>query len=149
MQSKTPVEIADRYSRRRAFGVAAAAIVFLAVQVISRPFFVAGGNTAQHAKIDMWAVNAVVLLLLLATGGGLLNNGRIRALVNDEVSRSNYRTSVVAGFWVAMAAAMGLYLVPGLHSVTARETAYIVVSSSIVVALLTFSYLEYRAHRDA
>ena len=48
----------------------------------------------------------------LATGGGLLNNRQIRVLVNDEVSRSNYRTSVVAGYWVAMTAAMAVYFWP-------------------------------------
>src|ERR671937_2939070 len=109
MTSKTPVEIADRMSRKRAVLVAVAALVFLAAQVVSRPFFGAAGDTAHRAKIDAWAVNAVALLVLLATGGGLLNRRQIRALVNDEVARSNYRTAVVAGYWVAMTTAMALY----------------------------------------
>ncbi len=150
MQSRTPVEIADQDSRKRAIVVAAAALVFLAVQLIAHPFFGAGPDTAHRlTPRAMWAINAVVLLLGLATWGGLLNHRGIRALVNDEVSRSNYQTAVVAGYWVAMTAAMGLYLWPSVESFTARTAAYIVVTSSIVVALLTFSYLEYRAHCDA
>jgi magnesium-transporting ATPase (P-type) len=149
MQPKTPVEIADRLSRKRAFMVAAATAVFLAVQVIARPFFAPTLDPAQHAKIDMWAINAIALLALLATGGGLVQNRRIRSLVNDEVCRSNYRTAVVAGYWVAMLAALALYFLSRFRNFTARETVYVVVTSSVAVALLTFSYLEYRAHRDA
>jgi cell division protein FtsW (lipid II flippase) len=149
MQSKKSVEIADRVSRKRAVGAAVAASVFLAIQVITRPFFVSGIETAQRAKIDLWAVNAIVLLLLLATGGGLMWRSQIRALVNDEVSRSNYKTAVNAGFWVAMASAMGLYLLPGFNTFTSREAVYVIVTASVCVALLVFSYLELRAHRDA
>jgi hypothetical protein len=149
MQSKSPVEIADRVSRRRAGGVAAAAAVFLLVQVVARPFFGSAPDTAHLAKVDMWAINAGVLLLLLATGGGLLLNRQVRSLVNDEVSRSHYRTAVGAGYWVAMVTAMGLYVVSGFRSITGREAVYLIVTSSIGVALLAFSYLEYRAHRSA
>jgi hypothetical protein len=148
MQSSTPVEIADRMSRRRAVGVAVAAVVFLGIQFVTRPFFVSGPNSAPTAKIDMWAVNAIVLLVLLATGGGLLNRRRIQALINDEVSRANYRTSVIAGFWVAMIGAMGLYVVPRFASFTGREVIYLIVTITLGVALLTFSWLEHRAHRD-
>jgi hypothetical protein len=35
MTSTSPIEIADRYSRRRAVGVAVAAAVFMAVQVVA------------------------------------------------------------------------------------------------------------------
>ena len=149
MTSKTPVEIADRVSRKRPVIVAAAALVFLVAQVVSRPYFGGGPDTAHHAKIDAWAVNAAALLALLATGGGLLNRRQVRALVNDEVARSNYRTAVVAGYWVAMAAAMALYVASSFRSISAREAIYDIVTLSIVVALLVFSYLERRAHRDA
>ena len=109
MQSKNSVEIADRVSRKRAVGVAVAAAAFLAIQLITRPFFISEPGTAQRAKIDIWAVNAIALLLLLATGGGLMWRRQIRALVNDEISHSNYKTAVNAGFWVALITAMGLY----------------------------------------
>ena len=150
MDSNAPVEIADRISRKRAGGVAAAALVFLVVQMVLRPFFL-GGIDASHAgtKVDWWAVNAVALLILLATGGGLLQKGQIRALVNDEVSRSHYRTAVAAGYWVAMASAMGLYFVSRFRSLRASDVVFIVVTLSISTALLAFSYLELRAHRDA
>jgi hypothetical protein len=150
MQSKTPVEIADQYSRKRAVGVAAAAAVFAAVHMAARPFFAGGPDTAHYLNSRvMWAINAVALLLLLATGGGLLNSKRIRILVNDEVARSNYKTAVVAGYWVAMTTAMGLHVLPIFDSFSGRQAVFAIVTPSIVVALLTFACLEYRAHRDA
>lgn len=150
MPLETPVEIADRYSRKRAVIVAVGALAFLAIHVALGPFFADGLGTARHATVGtMWAVNAIVLLAVLATGGGLLNSAQIRSLVNDEVSQSNYKTSVVAAYWVAMTAAMGLYIVPRFQAITARDAVYVIVTSSLGVALLTFSYLEYRAHRDA
>jgi cell division protein FtsW (lipid II flippase) len=149
MQSKSPVEIADRVSRKRAKGVAFAAIAFVVIQIIIRPFLASDPGSTHQTTIDWWAVNAVVLLALLATGGGLLNTPSIRALVNDEVSHTHYRTAVVAGYWVAMTTAMGIYFVSRYEGVTARNAAYLIVTSSVVVALLVFSYLELRAHRDA
>ena len=147
MQAGSPVEIADRYSRQRAILAAMAAIVFLAGQVARRPFF-AGWPGSSNSEIT-WAVNAVVLLAILATGGGLLLSSRIRALMNDEVTRSHFRTAGVVGYWAAMTTAMGLYALPVADGLSARDAAYVIVTFSVALPLLAFSYLEYLAHRDA
>jgi hypothetical protein len=150
MQSGTPVEIADRNSRRRAIIVAAGTIVFVAAQALGRGVFGTTTDTALYfSRNVMWSVNVILLLAFLATGGGILTNREIRALVNDEVSRANYKTSVVAGFWVAMVTALAIYLVPQLDHFTGRQAVYLVVTASVAVACLMFSYLELRAHRDA
>jgi len=130
--------------------MAAAGIVFLLNHVIFRSYIGMGPETAEHlTRRVMWLVNVVVLLLALSTGGGLLNNRQIRALVNDEVSQSNYRTSVALGFWVAMVTALGLYAFPALQRFTGPDALYTVVTFSVTVAVLKFAYLEFRAHRDA
>lgn len=147
MQSGRPVEIADRYSRKRAVIMALAAIAFLGAQVARRPF-TGGWPGPTHGEIA-WAVNALVLLAILATGGCLLLSRPIRALMNDDVTRSHFRTVGVIGFWVAMATAMGLYAVPASEGLTARDAAYVIVTCSTAIPILAFSYLEYRAHRDA
>ncbi len=150
MQDKSVVEIADIQSRKRAIIVAAAAIVFFIAQVIVRPFEDGWPGSPNHtARTGWWAINAILLLALLATGGGLLNKREISILVNDEVSRENYRTSVVAGFWVAMTTAMGLYFYPPFQTFSASGAIYVIVTVSIVVSLLSCSFLELRAHRDA
>ena len=150
MDSRNLVEIADRNSRRRAIIVVAGAIVFIAGQALGGPAFRDNTDRALYnMRNGMWALNVVLLLAFLATGGGLLNNPQIRALVNDEVSRANYRTSVIAGFWVAMTSALVLYLVPVFAALTGKQTLYLVLTPSVAVASLTFAYLELRAHRDA
>ncbi|MEO8500615.1 MAG: hypothetical protein ABI565_06850, partial [Vicinamibacteria bacterium] len=130
-------------------GVAIAAGAFLLIQVVARPFFLSGTDAAVLSRLTMWAINAAALLLMLATGGGLVRRKEIRTLVNDEVSRSNYKTAVNVGYWIAMTFAMGLYVVAGDRGITAREAIYIIVTPSIGIALLAYSYLELRAHRDA
>ena len=149
MQSKSPVEIADIYSRKRAIIVAAAAIVFLVGQLIVRPFTDGWPGSHHNPRSVVWAINAILLLACLATGGGLLNSRQIFRLVNDEVARANYRTAVAAGFWVAMITALGLYFLPSFEKFVAGGAIYIIVTVSIVVSLLAFSYLELRAHRNA
>ena len=150
MQGKSPVEIADQVSRRRAIAVALAAGVFLIIQVVTRPVFNNDPETAAHlSRVVMWAVNAAALLLLLFTGGGLVQKKEIRALVNDEVTRAHYKSAVGVGFWLSMIIAMGLYAFAGDSSFTAREAIYLIVTPSVCVALLAFSWLELRAHRDA
>src|SRR5687768_2278 len=136
LRRNEPVEIADQISRKRPALAAAAAVAFVAVQVIANPFFGPGPETARHLTPQLlWAVNAAALLLMLATGGGLLNSRDVHALVNDEVSRSNQKTAVAAGYWVAMATAMGVYALPVAQGVGARAAVYLVVTCSIAVAL--------------
>ena len=149
MQSKSTVDLADQISRKRAIAVALAAAVFLVIQIVTRPVFNSEPETAHLSRIIMWAVNAVALLLLLYTGGGLANKSEIRALVNDEVTRAHSKSAVGIGYWVAMIIAMGLYAFAGDNNLSAREAIYLIVTPSIGIALLTFSWLELRAHRDA
>jgi len=148
MQSRSPVEIADQFSRRRVTLVAVATFVFLGIQFIAGPFWGARRGTPYISQIG-WMINAFVLLLMLAIGSGLLRNRRIRSLVDDEVSRHNREMGIVAGYWVAMAVAMGLYVTTAFRTFTAREALHLVVTPSVGVALLTFCYLEWRANRDA
>ena len=150
MQSQSPVELADQASRKRAILVAVAAGFFLIIQIVTRPVFNNDPETASHlSRVIMWAVNAAALLLLLFTGGGLLQKKEIRALVNDEVTRTHSRSAVVVGYWTSMIIAMGLYAFAGSDSFTAREAIYLIVTPSVCLALLVFSWLELRAHRDA
>lgn len=47
-----------------------------------------------------------------------------------------------------MVTALGLYFLPGAASFTPREVVYVIVTPSVAVAILAFSFLELRAHRD-
>ena len=148
MESRQLVDVAERASRKRAIGFAVATLVFVIVQLFGRPVFVAGEQIAGGPRLYLWVINAAVLLLCLLTGGGLMNRRQIRTLINDEVARSHYGSAVSAGFWVAMTVALAFFVVPALQVRTAAEAVYAVVTSSVVVAMLLFSHLEYHAHGD-
>ena len=150
MKPTSDVEIADRMSRRRAIVVGVAALAFIAFQFIDNPFFYVGDRGTVQAvnRRVLWAAYTGVLLLGLATGGGLLGNQRIRALVDDEVSRSNYRTASTAGFWIAMGMAMLIYLYGGYSLYTGQEAIYLIVTPAVAAALLAFAFLELRALRS-
>jgi hypothetical protein len=147
MQSQSPVEIADHLSRRRPIGIAIATTVFLLIQLVAPPFF-NGGDQGSSLRITFWAVNALVLLALLATRGGLIYRRRVRTLVNDDITRNNHRTALVAGYWIAMMVALGVFVAAGRGELTAREAVYLIVTPSVVATLFLFSYLERRALLD-
>jgi hypothetical protein len=140
------VELADRYSRKRALIAILAALVFLGVQFIAQPRVF--GGSSHGTRIDLWAVNAIVLLAVLATGGGVLNRRAVRALVHDDLSRGHLRTAVLAGYWVAMGMALVMYLAPWFRDFTARQAIYVIVTGSIVAPLLTFAGLERGTQAD-
>ena len=140
------VDLADRYSRKRALLASFAAAGFVGSQVVAWPrVFVAGQPGIWGAS---WAVNAILLLAVVATGGGVLKRRGIRALVHDELSRSHLRTAVGAGYWVAMGLGFVLYLAPWFGDLTSRQVIYLFVTGSVAVPLLTFAVLERRAHSN-
>jgi len=147
METRRDVEKADAMSRKRPILLFAATIIFLFVQFFTRPM---SAESPRHAAI-MWAINALLLMAMLVTRlqGGLLNRKEVRDLINDDVSREHHRSAIAAGFWVAMAAAMGLFFLDAGTTYTARDGAYFIVTASVGAAILTFCYLEFRAHRDA
>jgi hypothetical protein len=147
MSPENVVDVADRISRKRALGTALAAGAFLVVQIIVHPVF-RSEHGATGIRAYMWAINAAALLLFLLPLGGVAWGRRVRALVNDDISRDHARIGEVVGFWTAMIVALGLYVLPVGQHLTAREATYLVVTPATGVALLVFAWLESRAHRD-
>jgi protein-S-isoprenylcysteine O-methyltransferase Ste14 len=142
------VERADRIGRRRARLFAAQAVLFIGWQGL---FFSGPAEnpmrTVSAVKLSAWFVWVLALLLLLATGGGLLRHRKLRGLLNDELTRQNRTAAYVTGFWVAVAACVGLYLIEMFEPVSGREAVHIVLSAAIAAGLLTFSMRERRTAR--
>jgi protein-S-isoprenylcysteine O-methyltransferase Ste14 len=148
MSPKSLVELADRKSRLRATLFAAATLCFLAVQILTHPPF--AGDAYTHGwRMYAWAFNVALLLLCLGGGGGYMNSRALRALIQDEVARRNNRTACTVGFWIAAVASLALYTIPKFQAFTGQQVAWIVVTLSSSAALLSFSWLELRAHSDA
>jgi len=145
MTETSDVEQAHRVGRKRARLFAAQAILFLAWQGL---FYSGPGEdpmrTVSAVKLSAWFVWVLALLLLLVTGGGLLRHRRLRGLLNDELTRRNRTMAFVAGFWAAVAACVGLYVVQMFEPVSGREAVHVVLSGAIAAALLTFALRERR-----
>ena len=147
MTTKTDFEIADRISRRRARMLPVLGVYFLAGQAV---FFshAAGPERVANFKISAWLVWAVVLLLALAFAGGQFRGARIRALVEDDVSRANRARGYEAGFWGGCIAAIALYILTMFEPVTGREAIHIILTATVASALIRFGMLERRALKD-
>ena len=140
---------ADRISRMRPTLFAFCGAYFGLLQLALHPYFDRLSDPALQWRAYAWVLNAVLILAILAMGGGFLNRSAISRLVNDEVSRLNSRRATNGGFWIAMATAIAIYLLPSERSLTARQSIYVIVSVATTFALLAFAWLEHRANRDA
>jgi hypothetical protein len=147
MPQKTPVDLADHYSRKRAILNALMAVV-LVVQAVLRQSGSSEVPPDHGVRGVLWFATAVALLGVLATGGWLLRHRDVRGLLNDELSLSHRRTGIMAGFWAAMAGALALYIVPAFGALSGRDAAYMIVTVGLVFSLLTFAYLEHRSEAD-
>ena len=141
------IETADRISRSRARIIPVLAVIFLTGQAA---YFsqTDAGRTVDHVRIGAWFVWSLVLLTFLATGGGFIHSKRVRALMNDEVTRANRMKAYAVGFWAVAASLLGLYVVALFDQVSGRDAIHISLSAGIAAALLTFGFLERRALKD-
>jgi hypothetical protein len=148
--SSTDYETAERLGRKRARMLPVFAIFFLTQQAsyFSGPN-VDTGRPVDHFRIGAWLVMSIVLLFVLATGGYWFRSREVRALMNDEVTQAHRTDAVRFGFFGAMIACVGLYVVGLFEPVGGRDVIHVVMSCGIGAALVRFGMLERRAHRDA
>ncbi|HEY0027449.1 MAG TPA: hypothetical protein VGC35_06230 [Allosphingosinicella sp.] len=142
------IERADTLGRRRARLLPLLACFFILQQVSYFSGAEDSGRTVDHFKIGAWLVLTAALLMLLSTGGSWLQRRNVRALLNDEVSRSNRGDGMKAGFLAAMIGGIGIHILTFFEPVSGREAVHLIVTVGIAAALLRFGFLERRAHRD-
>jgi hypothetical protein len=137
----TDIEKAERMSRGRA------AIMALAAAVLVLNIVIQYGN-AEYASAGprggSWLLLIGLWTFILWNGGGLQPRGRIRALLNDELSLQNRSRALVLGFYAAVLLALGLYVAEWLTPVAAGDALKIVSAGAISAALLRYAWLEWR-----
>jgi hypothetical protein len=124
------------------------AVIFVAQQTAYFSGTHDPARRVDHVKIAAWLVLSVVLLLMLATGGGWFRSAEVRALLNDETTREHRRAGFANGFWAACLTAIGIYVIDMFEPLSGRDTIHIILTVAIAAAMLTFGRLERRAHRD-
>jgi hypothetical protein len=148
--SKSPAEIAERLQGLRAKVLWFQGLLFLIWQAnfFSSPH----GDFRQlrsvdQVKISAFMVWAAMLLIVLATGGAWFRSKEVRALLEDETTKAHRQSAFVYGYWAAMIAAIGLYVISLFAQVLLVEAVHLVLSAGIIVPLLRFAQLERRAAR--
>jgi hypothetical protein len=146
----TDYETAERLGRKRARLLPLFAILFLTQQAsyFSGPN-VDTGRPVDHIRIAAWLVMSIVLLLVFATGGGWFRSREVRALMNDEATQVHRNDAFRFGFFAAMIACVGLYVLDLFEPLGGRDVIHVVMSCGIGAALIRFGMLERRAYRDA
>jgi hypothetical protein len=142
----------ERLQRRRTRLLFTQGIIFLLWQT---SFFTTPVRTTEalrtvdHVRVGAYVIWAALLVLFLSTGGGYILPRAVREVLNDESTIEHRRRAMTAGFLVAMAAAVGCYLIEQFEAITAGEAVHVILSLGVATALLRFAMLERRAQRDA
>ena len=139
------IETADRLSRRRAGMLPMLAIIFLTQQAAYFTDDHPTGRVVDHVKVGAWLLLSVVLLATLATGGFWFKPKKVRALMDDDVTRANRAEAFQIGFLVTMIGGIALYLFDQFSPVSGREAIHLLVTIGIATALIAFAALERRA----
>ena len=141
MTCDATIEGAERASRGRAalMTLAAAILLLNAVLQFGDPHYVQPG-----LRGGTWVFLIAAWMLIFANGGGLRLRGRMRALLNDELSLRNRSRAVTAGFYVMLAAALAVYLATWRMEIVTGDAIKLVTAVGLSTALLRYAWLEWR-----
>ena len=140
MTCDVTIEGAERASRGRAILMATAAVVLLINAAIQwgNPDYVEPG-----VRGGSWILVIAVWLFILANGGGLRLSGRMRELLNDELSLRNRARAVAAGFYAMTAAGLAVYLATWETQIVAGDAIKLITAVGLSTALLVYAWLEW------
>ncbi|MFL6843285.1 MAG: hypothetical protein ACJ8ER_00195 [Allosphingosinicella sp.] len=134
------IEGAERASRGRAIIMAIAALVLLINATIQwgDPHYVEPG-----VRSGSWIVVIALWMFILANGGGLRLRGRMRELLNDELSLRNRSKALAAGFYAALAAGMAVYVATWSVEIAAGDAIKLITAAALATALAVYAWLEW------
>lgn len=147
MASSDDIALADHLTRRRARVSTILAVLFMASMAQSIGYE-ATPNRAQTLHLAAWIVWAVMLVLLLALGGGYGRSRAIRGLMNDETTQANRRAAMAAGFSAAVFSGFGLYALNLFEPLEAAAAIRLSLTATVAAALLWFGRLEFESLRN-
>ena len=138
--SISDTERAERASRGRAAIMILAAVVFMINAVIDfgDPAFSRPGPRGA-----IWPLIVLAWLFIVASGGGL-RIGRLRALLNDEMSLQNRARATAVGFYATNIAALAVYFASWRIPMTIGDAAQLITALGISAALICYAWLELR-----
>jgi hypothetical protein len=150
-QNKTPGEIAERFQKSRATGMLLLPVIFLTQQF--GPWTRHGDSgpsmrTVVIMQAGAYVFCALVLLALLASGGGFLHGRAVRALLSDEVTRAHRATAYAVGFWMLVLGCATLYVVAMLYPIGVLFALRVLLTLGVISPCVAFAAMERKALRD-
>ena len=136
--------VAERLMKRRANALFALSLIF----VVSQGSFIGSGPPPGTLRISAWVVMAVALLAFFATGGGWTRPANVRALMNDESTRTHRARATTIAFYNMMASGVVVYVLGLFKPVSGGEAAHLIMTVGIASALMAFWGLERAALRN-
>ena len=134
------IQGAERASRGRAIIMALAGLVLVLNTALQYgdPDFVGPG-----VRGGSWILIVCIWMFILAHGGGLRMTGRMRQLLNDELSLRNRARAMTAGFYSALAAGLAVYAATWRVEIASGDAVKLIVSAGLSTALLVYAWLEW------
>ncbi len=105
-------------------------------------------RTVELVSLGSHLFLGVVLLVLLATGGGWRYSKAVRAMLDDESTRAHRAQAYGWGFWALALCILALYVTSPFVHLELGEIAHILLSIAVAVPALRFVMLERRADRE-
>ena len=141
MTCDVSVEGAERASRGRAILMAIAGAVLLlnAGLQFANPHYV-----EPNVRGGSWLLLIGLWAFIFANGGGLRLRGRMRQLLNDELSLRNRGRAVEIGFYAMLAAALAVYVATWRIEIVAGDAIKLVTAAGLSTALLVYAWMEWR-----
>ena len=142
--------LAEKLVRRRARVATVFGILFMITQAssLSRPRPALSDPGPYHlGHVSASVIWAMILLLFLVTGGGLLRSASVRQMMNDEGTRVHRARALCVGFWASLAAAFVFYVLDLFEPMATSDALRLVVTVAVAAALISFGAMERRALR--
>jgi hypothetical protein len=133
-------ETAEKFAQGRA--IMAPFLGLLVLMMQQGIFFAWDWGSDSLLQILVWMGFAVLMLLLLLTGGGWFLSKRVRNLANDEVTRANRQRGITIGFVVAMLTGFLVWAVSPFEPLHAQRAANLIVSMGLGCAFLAYGIAE-------
>lgn len=136
------IERADRADRNRA-----RMAPFLGLLVLTANqwlFFGADWEGVGVLKLGLWLVLMLFVFAIVLTGGNWLMPKAIRALLDDEVTRTSRERALKGGFAAAMLMAFVVFVVSPFEPIGAQRAAHLIISMGLALALLVYGIEESR-----
>ena len=130
-------ETAEQFGKTRALAAPFIGALILALQQ-GMVFAWDWGSTSSGAllQVAVWLFFAVVMLVLLLSGGGWFLPRKARALANDEPTRAIRDRAVKIGFVVAIVTCFLVVAVSPFDPLPAQRAAHIVASMGLGTAFV-------------